>query len=72
MSKNLIIEGDDQPPYSVHEQHASERDRALLGPALSRHETIDAAIEDAKTRGRMRRDKSFAVCSLRNVVVWPP
>jgi hypothetical protein len=60
----------DFPPYSVHEQHAAEPGRQLLGTALSRHETFHAAVEDAKSRNEAREGRKFVVCSA-NLVQWP-
>jgi len=68
--RNIESGGDDLPPYTVNEQHASEPGRRLLGPPLSRHDRYDAAVEDAKSRGRDRKDETFVVCH-RDQVVWP-
>jgi hypothetical protein len=66
---NSKIEGEADRPYSVHEQHAVELGRHLLGPPVSLHHTIGAAIEDARARRKVQ-DKTFVVCNEANLVIW--
>lgn len=68
---NMKAEGEELPPYTVHEQFASEPRGRLLGPPLSRHGTTGEAIEEAQRLGRARQDKAYAVCTPHNVVIWP-
>lgn len=58
-------------PYTVHEQHAAEPHRRLLGPPLSHHENYTDAVEEAKSRAVAQQGMQFAVRINDDLIVWP-